>query len=94
MEKSFSQKAFDDVEKMEPEKESQAWAESRKGGLADSLAFNLTVASMVGVKNFVKLIEAAKAAGVTDVLKQYAEYAMMKGFKDGYKAGALSMLEK
>ena len=96
MDNDFAKKAFDKAEKARMEKESVAWGDfiAKKSAFAERLSFELAVGESVGIDKFTALLKAAQDANVTDVLHAYREYSMMYGFKGGYQAGQMSMIEE
>lgn len=96
MEDNFTKKAFEEADKQASDTEANAFDKfaKEKENLADKLAFELAFATMVGPEKHMQLIKLAMGAGLAGVLNQYRYCSMMLGFKGGYAAGRLSMLEE
>ena len=96
MDNDFVKHSFEEAEKLREEKEAQAWADFAKEAddFGHKLSFNIAVSMTIGKDNFIKLLKAVEDAGLTDVLLKYHLFSMMRGFKGGYNAGIMSMLEK
>lgn len=96
MEDKFTKRAFEEAEKQALDTEAKAWEKFSKEteNFANKLSFELTCSTMIGQEKHMQLIKLAMDAGLDGVLKEYRYYSMMLGFKGGYAAGRLSVLEE
>lgn len=88
----FTKDAFEQAQDRISELESEAWvAAQRENNIA---ALEVTAIVMSGAKDMAKIIRFAHDNGLTAVLKTYATYCRMGGFKMGFDAGRKVMLEQ